>query len=165
MVRRRCFAELGGAYEGLNFAEDHHLFIRLAKRFPVAYIAQPLVKVRIHPSGLHRNVDPRLAERAYLLIIKEVFDDPDLAPYFKPWKSLAYSSFYRRIGDYAYGKDMRLTRHYLREAVRVYPQIMLRADGISVAYLYAKSFLPNKLRQTLGDLKWHFLDSSKRLGE
>jgi glycosyltransferase involved in cell wall biosynthesis len=164
MMRRHCLDEVGGFHEELTNFEDHHLFIRLAKRYPVAYIAEPLVKYRVHPSQLHKSVNPKVAERAFLLMLQEVFEDPDLAPHLQPWKSQAYSHSYRRIARYAYGSDMRLARHYFRKALRVYPQIMLQRDGLFIAYKYATSLLPKRLRLALRDLKWRFL-GSKRLRE
>jgi glycosyltransferase involved in cell wall biosynthesis len=164
MVRRHCLDDVGGFNEELKNFEDRHICIRLAKRYSAAYIAEPLVKYRVHPNQIHKSVNHRLAEKAHLLILREIFEDPDTAPHFHYLKSRAYSYCYYRIARYAYGKDMRLARHYLRKAIWVYPQIMLCRDGLFSAYKYATSLLPGSLRLALRKLKWHLLDS-RRLRE
>ncbi len=165
MMRRQCLDEVGGFHEELRNSHDRHLFIRMAKRFPVAYIAEPLVNYRVHANQIHKQADPKMLERAFLLSLQEVFEDPDLAPHFQRWKSQAYSYSYRRIAGCAYDNDMGLARHYLRRALRVYPQVMFQRDGIFITYKYLASLLPNRLRLGLRNLKWHFLGSSRALKE
>lgn len=160
MVRRRCFEEAGGFYEELSIAEDHHLYIRLAKRHQVAYIAEPLIKCRIHPNGLHLEANHKTAEKAWRLILHEVFDDPELAPEFEPLKSRAYAHFYRMIGGYAYGKDMKLTRQYLMKSIMIYPKILLYSNRpYYIAYKYVTSLIPYKIWQAVRDLKRHLLNT------
>jgi hypothetical protein len=136
----------------------------MAKKFPVAYIAEPLVKYRVHPEALHKNVDPYLAERVFLLIVEEIFNDPDTASYFQPWRGQIYSHYYEKIAGYAYGQDMRLTRRYLRRAFKACPPITLSGMGLSMTYLYLKTFIPNRLRISLHRLRRRFF-RPKRLME
>lgn len=156
IVRRSCFETIGRFCDGLNYAEDRHLFIRLAKRWPVAYIAEPLVRYRVHSSQLHRHVDPKVVERAILLILSEVFDDHEIVTHFQPLKRRAYSNSYFRIAAYAYGQDMEMSRHYLRKAVRTYPRVLLGGNGVSIVYIYARSLLPEKIWRFARDLKRRF---------
>jgi glycosyltransferase involved in cell wall biosynthesis len=156
MVRRCCLDEVGGFHEKLRSEEDRHLFIRLAMRWPAAYIAEPLIKYRVRPGSLSREVSPEIAERAYLLILGEVFGNSDSI---KPWKSRVYCYCYRRIADVSYGKDMRQARHYWRRALRVYPQVLLQWDGLSIAYRYIVSLLPSRLWLALRNVKRFFSNS------
>lgn len=159
MVRRHCFDEVGGFHEELRNFQDHHLFIRLSKRYHAAYIAEPLIRYRVHPEAQHLKADYKIAEKAWLLIPGEVFDDPESAPHFEFLKSRAYSHSYHRIAGYAYGKDMKLTRYYLRKAIRAYPKILFHSDSTSIIYRYATSLLPNKIWHTMRDFKRYFLNS------
>jgi len=166
MVRRSCLDEVGGFSEETgNIAEDFHLIVRLAKRYAAAYIAQPLAKHRIHSESLSHNVNPRSAEKAFLLILKEIFEDAAIGPHFERYRSKAYSNYYRFIAEYAYGKDMKVTRFYLGKALSVYPRGLLHKEGLRTAYMYAKSFLPGRLRLGLRDLKSHFLPSQNQIAE
>jgi glycosyltransferase involved in cell wall biosynthesis len=158
MVRRSCLDKVGGFHEEMKRFQDHQFFIKLAKRFPVAYIAEPLVKYRVHPGSLHKNVDPRLAERVFLQIVQEIFDDRELASYLQPWRNQVWSHYYQKIAGYAHGgQDMKLARHYMRRAVKVYPRLIFSSNCISLVYLYAKSFLPRRLWLTLRTLKRRFI--------
>lgn len=163
MARRSCVAKVGGMHEELNFAEDRHFLVRLSKNCSAAYIAEPLVKYRVHSNQLHRNVDHVVAEKVFLLILQEVFEDPNLAAFFQDCKRKAYCYSYRRIASYAYGKDMKLARNYLRRAIRAYPQILLGRPGLSIAYRYATSLLPRGLWLGLRGLKSHFRGGTEHL--
>ncbi len=162
MIRGSCFDEVGVFHNDLTFAEDRLLFIRLTKRYQVAYISEPLVKYRIHPGSLQFNADPRTVEKAYALMLHEVFDDPALASRFASWKSQIYGYAYRRVAAYAYGKDMKMTRRYLAKSVRAYPEALLHSGGLSIAWKYGTSLLPGGVWLALRALKRHFLASKKR---
>lgn len=161
VMRRSCFNEIGGFHSDLSSIEDYHLFVRMAKRYQVAFIAKPLVKHRLHRNQIHRNVAPGIAEKALLLNLQEIFDDPDLAPRFNHIKGQAYCHAYRKIAGYAYGKDMEMARRYLRQALGVYPQILLQSGGLYITYKYIASFLPGKLKQDMRELKNHFTDPKR----
>ena len=60
MARRRCLYDVGLFDPTFRpGSEDFDLWVRLAKRYAVAYIAEPLVKYRIHPDsiGATRKLD------------------------------------------------------------------------------------------------------------
>lgn len=166
MVPRRCFDAIGGFDEELRaIAEDRHFCIRAAKKFSIGYIAEPIVKYRLHLNQMHRRVDPKLAEVAFKLVLNEVYGDPNFAPHFQYLKRAAYSRNYRRIADYGlyYGRDLKLARQYLGKAVRAYPEIMLSRDGLSIVYDYAVSLLPKGMWQTMQGLKNRVQNPVKRL--
>jgi glycosyltransferase involved in cell wall biosynthesis len=160
LMRRRCVEEVGGFHEGLTYGEDRHLFMRLAKRYRAAYIAEPMITYRIHSGQLHKRGDPKVLEKAFLLILQEVFEDSELASQFQAWKGQAYSYCYWRVANSAYGKDMALARRYMRKAVKVYPPVLFRKDGLSIAYKYVASHLPNGLWQGLRNVKLRLVGSA-----
>ena len=166
MVTRRCFDAVGGVDEELRaIAEDRHFCIKVAKKFSLAYIAEPIVKYRLHGNQMHRHVDPKLAETAFLLVMDEIYGDPDFAPTFLHLKNAAYSRNYRRIAAYGlyYGRDLKLAREYITKSVKVYPRIMFGRDGLTIAYDYATSLLPGWLYKVLQRIKDRFQDPVKRL--
>jgi glycosyltransferase involved in cell wall biosynthesis len=166
MVTRRCFDAVGGIDEELRaIAEDRHFCIKVAKKFSLAYIAEPIVRYRLHGNQMHRHVDPKLAETAFHLVMDEIYGDPEFAPIFQHLKNAAYSRNYRRIADYGlyYGRDLKLARQYIRKAVKEYPRVMLGVDGVTIVYDYATSLLPTKLYQVLQSVKDRLQDSKKRL--
>ena len=54
MVRMRVFDEIGGFDEGLA-VEDWDMWLRIAKRYEVGFIEEPLAYYRRHSSNLSRN--------------------------------------------------------------------------------------------------------------
>jgi len=151
MVRHQCFEEGNKFDERLRYiAEDFLLFVQLAKKHYVAYIAEPLVKRLLHSGNQFRHPDPRQAELAYLSILKEIFDDPVLREYFRTLKSRTYFCYYQWIADHAYyARDMRMSRSYLRKALMARPQIVLGRDGLINMYSYFKSFIPEREWQAI----------------
>jgi len=154
MVRQKCFREGNRFDERLRYiAEDYLLFIQLAKKYRVAYIAEPLVRRLIHSGNTFRNPNPEQAELAYLSILKELFDDPVSNEHFKPLKSRTHFRFYQSIAGHAYGKDMKMTRRYIRKALMVHPQSMIGRKGFSSLYVYLESFVPHGEREAIRGLK------------
>ena len=46
--RREAWDDVGGLGEDLHYAMDHDLWIRMASRFPLAYVPEPLATYRLH---------------------------------------------------------------------------------------------------------------------
>ena len=163
MVRRRCFDESVGKLDERfkYFGDDLLMFIKLAKAYPVAYISEPLAKYR-RRSGFGR-IYVKDAERAWFLALQEVFDTPELQAYFRPWREKAYFNAYKSAAGYVYGygRDIKLTRHYLRKAIKIYPRSLLQREALPAAYLYARALIPNRLSLMLRNLKARFRGSSR----
>lgn len=53
MIRRKDFDDAGGYDTTMLYSVDWELWLRIAARRDVAYIAQPLYAYRIHPGNLH----------------------------------------------------------------------------------------------------------------
>ena len=56
-VRRECFDACGGFDESLRIWEDRDLFVRLAERFKVHHVDEPLVLIHPRDDSLRRQVD------------------------------------------------------------------------------------------------------------
>lgn len=104
MMPRALFEEVGGFDERLSTSADWELFYRLASRRRVGFVAEPLVRYRIHGANMHGNL--AAMERDMLFGYGKVFDDPaaEVAPlrrrcYGNLYMTLAGSSF--RAGRYA----------------------------------------------------------------
>jgi len=55
MIRRDLFGELGGFCPALRTAEDWELWLRVAARHEIGFVAEPLVQYRLHPGSLSRS--------------------------------------------------------------------------------------------------------------
>ncbi|MBM4035209.1 MAG: glycosyltransferase [Planctomycetes bacterium] len=61
VVRRQCFEACGYLPEDMVWAEDWHLWLRLARRYDFAAVPRILVRHRVHPGALTKHL-----EKAYL---------------------------------------------------------------------------------------------------
>ena len=160
MIRRQCLDEVGRFDERFGpISEDRHLYIKLCKRYPLFYIAEPLLKYRVHHTQTHKMLTWNLAETAFHLILQEVFDDPNIAPQFERYRRPTYSFFYHRIGNYAYGHDMRIARDYFMKAFKMYPQVMFQKRGLRLISKYAASLLSNRAWRLVDNMKTRLWDS------
>jgi glycosyltransferase involved in cell wall biosynthesis len=55
VMRRTLFDRMGGFYTGLNGTEDWDLWIRIAERYAIGFLPEPLVRYRFHSGGISRN--------------------------------------------------------------------------------------------------------------
>ena len=158
MSRRHVLKEAGLFNEDMrNIAEDLDLIVRMAKICDVAYIGQPIAKLRRHSGCLSLNYNGRSAEKAYLAVLREIFQDPLLGCQFQPLRRMAQFNFYRIIALYSYGNDMKLSRRYLKKALSVYPRSLLEPKGLELIYIYVKSMPPAWARELLRKIRSRLL--------
>lgn len=104
IMPRALFEEVGGFDQRLSTSADWELFYRLALRRRVGFVAEPLVRYRIHGANMHGNL--AAMERDMLLGYGKAFDDP--AAKFAPLRRRCYGNLYMtlagssfRAGQYA----------------------------------------------------------------
>ena len=61
VIRRECFERCGYLPEDMVWAEDWHLWLRIARRYEFAAVPRVLVRHRVHPGALTKHI-----EKAYL---------------------------------------------------------------------------------------------------
>ena len=143
MYRRYCVDTVGGFNEAMKMSEDRAFHASLAKRYQVAYIAEPLVRWRIHARSLSAAPVLQEVEEYNRIVLESIFNDEELGPLFQPERAYAYFKLYYRLADEAYVCGMMDTaRTYIFRAVRTYPRESFRDLGISCGFLFAKTWLP-----------------------
>ena len=144
MVRRRCLEEVG-AYDTsfVHGSQDFDLWVRLAKKYSVGYIAEPLAKFRLHTDSMSSTRKSKHTERSNTIILESIFNDPELKPTLSQMRPKAYFHLYRRLARHTYSqRDMGTSRKYLFKAIRTYPQALCRHSGLSLVFLFAKTWIP-----------------------
>lgn len=77
IIRKACLDEVGVFEPTIRYGEDRDLFLRVAARYPVGYVSEPLVSLRSHQGAQSRLLIPaeemerRIRDR--LKIIERVF--------------------------------------------------------------------------------------------
>jgi hypothetical protein len=78
VIRRECFEACGYLPEDMVWAEDWHLWLRLARRCEFAAVPRVLVRHRVHPGALTKHLEKAyLGARRVLETALEPGDPPD----------------------------------------------------------------------------------------
>jgi len=103
MVSRKAFDEVGGFDPRQKVGEDWDFCYRVARRYKVGFVREPLVNYRSHGAAAHHNV--REMERGMSLFYEKAFSNGDVD--IRALKGRAYGNFHRilagsyfRSGDY-----------------------------------------------------------------
>lgn len=95
LITREAFERAGRFDERLSTSADWDLFRRIATTYSFAFVAEPLVKYRVHATGMHRNVD--LLKEDMLLAFGKMFDDR-AAQELRPLRRRAYANLFLILG-------------------------------------------------------------------
>ena len=117
VVDRACFFEVGAFDETIRTAEDYDLWLRVARRFPMAYLDRPLVAIRKHPDELSKN---KVELRRNAIRVVERHFDPGRVPRRVYRKRIADLHVYLGRGYLRIG-DTREARLAFRDAMRLTP--------------------------------------------
>ena len=147
MVRRRCLEEVGGFAPAFRFgSQDFELWVRLARRYAVAYIAEPLAKFRVHGHNMTSSRTPEEIEQTHSLILESVFNDHELGSFLSARRPAAYSHLYWRLANHAYSRgEMKTARRYLYRAVRTCPLAFFKGLALAHTVLLAKTWVPSPI--------------------
>ena len=126
VVPRRVAEEVGGFDERLPPSEDWDFSYRIAARYRVGYVAEPLIRYRQHGGGIHLNI-PKM-EKSMLIALEKAFASPDASV--------------QALRDYTYGRLHRILagcyfrarrpRDFVRHALK-----SLRYDPRNIGYFAA----------------------------
>ncbi|MEO5858813.1 MAG: glycosyltransferase family 2 protein, partial [Pyrinomonadaceae bacterium] len=75
MVSREAFDSVGGFDTRMKVGEDWDFCYRVARKYKVGFVAEPLVNYRSHGAGAHRNVDNM--ESGMAMFYEKAFDTDD----------------------------------------------------------------------------------------
>jgi glycosyltransferase involved in cell wall biosynthesis len=96
MIRAEALAQVGGFDEKMERFEDTDMWRRVAKRYPVLAITEPLCKIRTHSGSALANQDPERILQALEYYVKKAFnEDYDKSMIFRRQGA---AMFYRHYG-------------------------------------------------------------------
>jgi len=164
MVRRCCIQAIGGFNEKMRFSEDRCFHINLARKYPAAYIAEPLMKYRVHSGGLCAAPNLNEMETNNIIILESIFHDDELGPTFSHLRPIAYFHVYFVLAVDAYNCAMMKTaREYLCKALGVYPKLFLTGTGRAWFFLLIKSFVPPHILALARSTRRHLMKATDKL--
>lgn len=112
-VSRRAFEEVGGFDTQMKVGEDWDFCYRVARRYKVGFVPEPLVNYRSHGDAAHRNVEEM--ERGMARFYEKAFADPAVAHL----RRRAYGNFHRVLaGSYFHaGRYGKFARHSIQSVL------------------------------------------------
>lgn len=155
MVRRSCLFEVGLWDTTFHHGSvDFDLLVRLAKRYAVAYIAEPAGKVRVHSNSITTTRDLGEFEKTNSRIFESVFNDPEVGHFFSYLRSKAYFRLYLRLASAACAKrEMKTARRYLSRALKMYPKGFLKGLWLPWILVFGKTWIPIPILQSIRGVK------------
>ncbi len=112
-LRRRCFETVGFFDERIPFCSDYDMWIRVAQRFRLGYIQEPLVKYHVHGDGLSGDLAKRIRGQELLLAKHGSFFSTSVTGNSRKYLSLGIL--------YGYAGDVRKARAAFWRASRINP--------------------------------------------
>jgi glycosyltransferase involved in cell wall biosynthesis len=144
MIRRSSIIDVGLFDPAFNAgSNDFEMWVRIAKKYAVAYIAEPVAKYRISSTSITNGRNPDEIEETNSRIFESVFNDPKIGALLSGERPKAYFHQYWVLANNAYGnREMNTARRYLFKALRLHPQGCLKGLGLPFILLYVKTCLP-----------------------
>jgi glycosyltransferase involved in cell wall biosynthesis len=140
MVSRRCFDTVGLFDEGLQFAEDWDMWIRIARRFPTETLNKPLVLIRKHQECLSGSAERKMHNfEVWLDLIhrNQLRYSGGRIVYIKAlsWYYFNLSYHYQELGD------RRNESRYLAKSIALWPFFVPKRALALARSLIARSIL------------------------
>ena len=166
VARRSCLNTVGLFDTGFRSgSEDLDLWMRLSKKYAVAYIAEPLAKYRLHPQKFCSGRTLEEWEQTNSLILESIFNDEELGSSFSSLRRRAYFVLFSNFANRAHFRgDAKNCRHYLWKALSTDPLFLFGKGGLRLACKFTVYLLPYRLWLAASRLRW-YLGGSKRVTE
>jgi len=117
VVPKRVAEEIGGFDRRLPPSEDWDFCYRIAARYPIGYVAEVLVRYRLHGRGIHMNI--ARMERSMLIALEKAFADPAV----QPLRRYSYGRLHRVLaGCYFEGRQLGSFARNVIESLRYDPR-------------------------------------------
>ena len=117
VVRRAAYDAVGLYPAQWQIVGEWAMWVRLAKRYDVAYIDEPLVCYRLHSGQLTLRRGPQDYLDQLLVVHRDVFDDPSIPPSLQRRKRLALANVHLNLALVHWLRGER--RYALAQASRV----------------------------------------------
>jgi glycosyltransferase involved in cell wall biosynthesis len=140
VVTREAIGEVGPYDIEVPPSEDWEFSYRIARRYRIAFVREPLVLYRQHAGNAHRNIPHQ--ERGMMLALNKVFDTDD--PEVLRLKRRSYATVHAWLaGSYWETRDMRPFLRHTLAAGLLYPPALRRAAGFPIRRLLSSRRIPS----------------------
>ena len=146
-VRRSCLEKAGPFNTALSSFEDWDMWVRLAKRYAVGHLAEPVALYRVHSQSITARFDVESVKSLCTGLMESVLEDAELGPLFAPMRKRARFALYCYLAKVAGQKGrFALGTKFLLKALVACPELLFRREGISLIVNAARGFAPPRLK-------------------
>ncbi len=125
LIPRQVIESVGLFDPELTPVEDTDMFCRIAARYPIDYVDEPLVLYRSHSGNMHRKLD--LMETAWTRFYAKVLRDPAVRRFGWVFRLRCYGRLYYMLaGDYAKAGKWKEAFWYGIKSVIFWPMTAIR---------------------------------------
>jgi glycosyltransferase involved in cell wall biosynthesis len=145
---RRCYLDQTGLYnpEFIHGQEDLELWVRLSAKYDLVYIAEPLIKLRLHAHRLTHQINLKQEEINHKAIIDSVFRNPTLQSLLSAERSKVYAHLYYYMAEVAYSQQARASlRAYTVNFIKINPLNLISRSGIKALAMALSTFTPTPI--------------------
>ena len=130
VVRRECFDRAGGFDLEMSTAADWDMWRRVACHYEIDVVREPLMKYRLRPSSMHRNI--AVFEHDMLRGFASMFADPE-AREIHPLRRRAYATLFLMLsGSHLHAGNLIPGLRYAARSVVAWPPTLAYIAGMPV---------------------------------
>ncbi len=139
MVRKSVYKRLGLWDKNFPYSADYEMWIRVAKNYSLAYIAEPLAYYRTHGKNMHLNSDyeDRIAIEHLNILKKHLSKKSKIKE--NIIKTAYFNYFISQVNRHGFSKDYKAATIFLMKAVSIKPSALTSYLPWQSVYLLLKS--------------------------
>ena len=134
-IRRAVFRDVGGFDDSLSTSADWDFCYRIARRYPIGFVAEALVRYRVHSSNMHKNV--HAMARDMLRAYGKAFSEEDQS--LRGLRRLAYGSLHSVLaGSFFQSGDYGPFARHAAKSIALTPTSLRHFAGYPVRALWRR---------------------------
>lgn len=140
LVRRNVYKKLDSFDTKLRYMADYEMWIRIAQKYQLAYIAKPLTYYTVHGNNLHLNSDfAKITRREFEYILKKYLPSKKNNQKLIKTRQLAYYNFYLKLtADEIIANNSKTALQFWLKAIKLKPHTIFTYKALQPAYFAAK---------------------------
>ncbi len=147
LIKKHVFDIVGTFEESSRLGEDWLMWLKIASKFPVEFIREPLARYRVHTGSVSKkeNIEKILSGALQTINYILAFFPSEYSAY----KRKAFQAYYLCVTKkYLSANDPKTARYYLHEGIKSY------GATFNLIFYMVISFLPFKKLKLLRDKIW-----------
>lgn len=155
LVRRVVYKKVGLFDTNLRYMADYEMWIRIAKSYPLAYIAKPLTYYRVHGKNLHLNTDFQTRNEFELkYILEKYLTHKKIDESLTETKKISFYNYYLKVSTNAvFNRNFKKAYAFWLKAAKTNPKSIQTWQTAQPVYFLVREFL-KKVYRNISTIKF-----------